>query len=474
MAPRKLIIDTDPGCDDVMAMLLALAASPEDLEVMLISVTYGNIDVQNCLRNVVSLFHHIEKEIEWRKANGRPVGFEALTKSKPLVAIGPEHPLADQMLMADYFHGTDGLGGISETHPHLTPSDTWKNLFNATSDPEKKELQEEAEGQHALFRPSQEPGHQEILRLLRENEPDTITIAAVGPLTNLALAAAEDPETFIRVKEVVVMGGNVYEPGNVSHPPSHNLSKGHITEPPFRLTKQLPNKIRDALTIRNQMTPCAEFNTFADSISAARVYALTSPNPHTTMPPAPPAPPGTQATDPPPPHLAPYPEKLSRRLKVTLFPLDITSKHSLTRGTFRTATAPLIEAQSPLATWTSAWLESTFRKVESLQDKLTGDAVGLELHDPLTLWYCIDQDNPKWELAVDEDIRIETSGQWTRGMCVIDQRSRRKREDDSTAEISGDHGNWLSGGAGNRLRRCVGTPGSEAFAQLLLKSVFGV
>lgn len=86
-----------------MAMLLALAASPEDVEVILISVTYGNIDVQNCLRNVVSLFHHIEKEIEWRKANGRPIGFEALTKSKPLVAIGPEHPLADQMLMADYF-----------------------------------------------------------------------------------------------------------------------------------------------------------------------------------------------------------------------------------------------------------------------------------------------------------------------------------------------------------------------------------
>jgi len=86
-----------------MAMLLALAASPEDLEVILISVTYGNIDVQNCLRNVVSLFHHIEKEIEWRQANGRPLGFEALTKTKPLVAIGPEHPLTDEMLMADFF-----------------------------------------------------------------------------------------------------------------------------------------------------------------------------------------------------------------------------------------------------------------------------------------------------------------------------------------------------------------------------------
>jgi hypothetical protein len=104
-----LILITSQGCDDVMAMLLALAASPEDLEVILISVTYGNIDVQNCLRNVVSLFHHIEKEIEWRKANGRPVGFEALTKTKPLVAVGPEHPLADEMLMADYFRESNCL-----------------------------------------------------------------------------------------------------------------------------------------------------------------------------------------------------------------------------------------------------------------------------------------------------------------------------------------------------------------------------
>ncbi|CAK1355555.1 unnamed protein product [Cercospora beticola] len=437
---RKVIIDTDPGVDDVMAMLLALSALPEELEVLLLSITYGNIDVENCLRNVVSMFFHIEKEIEWRAAQGKPLGFDALRKTKPIVAVGSDHPLTDQMLMADFFHGRDGLGGIHGTHPHLTPNETWKGLFDkaaSSGTDADKIIASELRNEGAMFTASKIPAVDEILRLLRENEPDTITIVAIGPLTNLAHAAAQDPETFLRAKEVVVMGGNVDEKGN--------------------------------------MTPVAEFNTFADAVAAARVYALSSPTPKTTMPPVPPAPPGQQADQAPPPYLADYPEKLSRQLKVTLFSLDITERHALSRGLFRTLSEPLVSAASPLAEWATAFLTSTFDKVESLQQDVSGDAVGLHLHDPLCIWYCMATDVSGWEILKDEDLRVETSGQWTRGMCVVDRRTRKKWPAGDEGERPGDAGNWLSLNAGNRLQRCIGTPqttGNSDFGEFLVKRVF--
>jgi hypothetical protein len=130
------------------------------------------------------------------------------------------------MMVADFFHGIDGLGGIHNSHPHLTPAETWKSLFKPTPEnlsPEDAAELQAVKDQHSLFEPSLKPAHEQMLELLRDNEPDTITIVAVGPLTNLALAAAKDPEAFLRVKEVVVMGGAIDAPGNVSHLPMYPI-----------------------------------------------------------------------------------------------------------------------------------------------------------------------------------------------------------------------------------------------------------
>lgn len=261
MASRnRIIIDTDPGVDDVLAILLALSSAPEELEVELISVTYGNVDVENCLRNVVSLFHQVQKEMEWRRSKGQPRGFDMLRRKRPLVAVGAAQPLADQLMMADFFHGVDGLGGIYATHPHLTPQDTWKHLFseNVTStDSDDAALAREISNtQQTLFTPAKGPAHEEILRVLRENEPDTITLVAIGPLTNLATAAAADPEAFLRAKEVVVMGGAIDEAGNVYQSPPP-LSNPQLQCPPFHLIKQPPSPLRTSLNLRNQITPAA-------------------------------------------------------------------------------------------------------------------------------------------------------------------------------------------------------------------------
>jgi hypothetical protein len=160
-------------------------------------------------------------------------------------------------MMADYFHGVDGLGGIHATHPHLTPSETWRDLFKSALTSKNSEEAETAKAivaSNTLFTPAQKPAHEEILRMLRENEPDTITIVAVGPLTNLARAAATDPEAFLRVKEICVMGGSIEHPGNVRHPSLYNPV---FPCPPFNLIRAPPSVLRTALNLRNQVTPVA-------------------------------------------------------------------------------------------------------------------------------------------------------------------------------------------------------------------------
>jgi hypothetical protein len=69
----------------------------------MLSVARAYRCIFSCLRNVVALFHVIEQELQWRRENGRFEGFGAMYASKPIIAVGADHPLDDEMLMADYF-----------------------------------------------------------------------------------------------------------------------------------------------------------------------------------------------------------------------------------------------------------------------------------------------------------------------------------------------------------------------------------
>jgi hypothetical protein len=57
----------------------------------------------SCLRNIVTTFHVLERELKWRREHGKPAGFDGMTKFKPLVAIGAQEPLLDRVENADYF-----------------------------------------------------------------------------------------------------------------------------------------------------------------------------------------------------------------------------------------------------------------------------------------------------------------------------------------------------------------------------------
>ncbi len=161
--PRKIIIDTDPGVDDTMAIFFALC-SPE-LEVVGLTTIFGNVHTELATKNALRLL-----EIAGRSdIPVAPGASDALTS--PFEGPVP------------FVHGADGQGGI--------------NL----PDPAGKALDISA----AEF----------IIEQLRA-QPGEITLAPVGPLTNIALALRLEPRITEWVDEVVLMGGNALAPGNAS------------------------------------------------------------------------------------------------------------------------------------------------------------------------------------------------------------------------------------------------------------------
>ncbi len=167
--PRKLLIDTDPGVDDVLALLLALGA-PE-AEVVGVTTTFGNIDTKTATRNALYL-------LEFCGHSGIPV------------AQGASGPLCGVARTAPHVHGENGLGNV------LTPL--------------------------PRTRPIRDTAPEFIVRMVREH-PGELTLVTLGPLTNLALALELEPRLSTSVAQVVVMGGAFRVRGNVSDTSEANI-----------------------------------------------------------------------------------------------------------------------------------------------------------------------------------------------------------------------------------------------------------
>ncbi|MGY1781705.1 nucleoside hydrolase [Geodermatophilus sp. SYSU D01036] len=185
-APRTLVIDTDPGIDDALAILLALASPEVDLR--LVTTTHGNVDLAQTTENALRVLH----------LAGR--------SDVPVAAGAAESLVFPQPERAGHVHGAAGLGGVE-----LPPSP-------AAVDPR--------------------PAVVALAELLLAAE-EPVTVAAIGPWTNVALLLATYPEAAERIDRLVLMGGSAGRGGNV--------------------------------------TAAAEFNVWSDPEAAARVLGSTVP-----------------------------------------------------------------------------------------------------------------------------------------------------------------------------------------------------
>ena len=160
--PKRILIDADPGIDDACAILLALASPELTLEGL--SIVHGNCSVEQGTINGLSIL-------------------ELANSSHIPVAKGCEDPLVQPSLLAPETHGNTGLGYAQLPDPRSRPIVQYGCDFL-------------------------------IEKIL--SSPGEITLVAIGPLTNLALAIRQEPRIVQSIKELVIMGGAIRHEGNTT------------------------------------------------------------------------------------------------------------------------------------------------------------------------------------------------------------------------------------------------------------------
>lgn len=168
---RKIIIDTDPGQDDAVAILMALA-SPADFDILGIVAVAGNVSLAQNARNALKVV-----ELAGRKDIA--------------VYAGCERPMRRTLVTAEHVHGETGLDGPDLPLPKL-----------------------QIEDQH---------GVDFLIDTLMAHEAGTVTLATLGPLTNVAMAMVKEPRIIGRIQEIVMMGGGYFEGGNITPVAEFNI-----------------------------------------------------------------------------------------------------------------------------------------------------------------------------------------------------------------------------------------------------------
>ena len=170
MQKQKIIIDCDPGQDDAIAILLALAAN-DSLEVLAITAVAGNVP------------------LALTELNARKMVELAGVANVPVFA-GCSRPIMKPLETAEYVHGESGIDGVDLPEPAL-------------------QLQPD----HAV---------DALIDILRREPSGTVTLVPVGPLTNIAMALIKAPDIASRIKHIAIMGGAL-ELGNVTPAAEFNI-----------------------------------------------------------------------------------------------------------------------------------------------------------------------------------------------------------------------------------------------------------
>ena len=167
---RAIIIDTDPGQDDAIAVLLALAS--EELDVLGITAVAGNVP------------------LNLTQTNARKI-CELAGRSDMRVFAGAQRPLVRPLVTAEYVHGKTGLDGPQLPEPTMPLQDGFAVDF--------------------------------LIHTVRSRSDQSVTLCPLGPLTNIALALVQAPDIAPKIREIVLMGGGFFEGGNVTPAAEFNI-----------------------------------------------------------------------------------------------------------------------------------------------------------------------------------------------------------------------------------------------------------